>query len=293
MNKYELRGLRPDETGAALALVRRVFMQFEAPDYAQEGTDEFFRSLQSEEWLSYLAFYGAFDGSSPVGVLATRRAGSHIALFFVDGAHQRRGIGRALFALACENCASDKLTVNASPCALPVYRALGFSDTGAEQTKNGIRFTPMECARIPALAKMLTAADSLLACGVCGFLCEESRRSDVCYPLLDSFAALLEHKNSLVRSRAIALLAANAKWDREDRLDAAADSLLSHITDEKPIAARQCIKALPGIAKQKPQLSERIAAALQSADPSGYADSMRPLIEKDIAAALKSIKEER
>ena len=36
-----------------------------------------------------------------------------------------------------------RLTVNASPYAVEFYRKIGFVDTGAEQTKDGIRYTPM------------------------------------------------------------------------------------------------------------------------------------------------------
>ena len=36
-----------------------------------------------------------------------------------------------------------KMSVNLSPYAVPIYRRLGFRDTGAEQVVNGLRFTPM------------------------------------------------------------------------------------------------------------------------------------------------------
>lgn len=40
-------------------------------------------------------------------------------------------------------CSSGRMTVNASPYAIPVYRKLGFIDIDVEQVINGIRFTPM------------------------------------------------------------------------------------------------------------------------------------------------------
>ena len=58
---------------------------------------------------------------------------------------------------------------------------------------------------------------------------------------------------------------------------------LTHITDEKPITARQCIKALAQVGTAKPQYIPIILSALHSADLSKYKDSMRPLIEKDMA----------
>ena len=57
---------------------------------------------------------------------------------------------------------------------------------------------------------------------------------------------------------------------------------LAHITDEKPITARQCVKALALVGQAKPQYIPKILSALRDADLSKYKDSMRPLIEEDI-----------
>ena len=100
---------------------------------------------------------------------------------------------------------------------------------------------------------------------------------------------MLEDKNSLVRNRGLVLIAHNARWDIDRRLDRALDTYLAHILDEKPITARQCAAVLPEIAEAKPELVPRIRAALEQANLSGYSDSMQPLILKDIAAALEKI----
>ena len=55
------------------------------------------------------------------------------------------GIGKALFNAVKNECPSDKITVNSSPYAVPIYHKLGFTDTDTEQVVNGLRFTPMEC----------------------------------------------------------------------------------------------------------------------------------------------------
>lgn len=55
------------------------------------------------------------------------------------------------------------------------------------------------------------------------------------------------HKNSLVRNRAGSILAANARWDAENRYDSLLDEFLAHVTDEKPITSRQCIQAFRGL----------------------------------------------
>lgn len=79
------------------------------------------------------------------------------------------------------------------------------------------------------------------------------------------------------------ILAANAQWDEENRFDSILPAYLTHITDEKPITARQCIKALAQVGLAKPQYIPQILSCFQNADLSKYKDSMRPLIEKDIA----------
>ena len=130
----------------ALALVERVFMQFEAPDYQPEGVLTFRTFLHDPDAVSALVFYGAYVEDQLVGVLATRGS-SHIALFFVDAAHQNRGIGRALFSAAWNACRADGMTVNSSPYAVEIYRRLGFEPVSGEQLRDGIRYTPMQCMK--------------------------------------------------------------------------------------------------------------------------------------------------
>lgn len=127
-----------------LELVRRVFDEFEAPEYPQEGIREFYNALGDEKYLSELTMFCAFSGEKPVGVIAVRSGGAHIALFFVDKMYQRRGIGGRLFRTVLNNCTADELTVNSSPYAVEIYRRLGFEPTDGEQAVNGIRFTPMK-----------------------------------------------------------------------------------------------------------------------------------------------------
>ena len=135
----------------------------------------------------------------------------------------------------------------------------------------------------------LTGKDAKDAYAFTQQIVEESRASNTWYPCFDRFAELLRHKNSLVRNRAIAILAANAHWDREGKFDALLDEFLSHVTDVKPITARQCVAALPEVAEAKPKLIPRIQTALEQADLSGYPDSMQPLILKDIVEALRKL----
>ena len=139
-----IRKLRPGEIGEALYLTWNVFQQYEAPDYTQEGVEEVYRSIHDEKYLSELCWYGAFVQDDLVGVLATRSAGTHIALFFVEGKYHRQGIGKQLFRAARAENHANVMTVNSSPYAVPVYHKLGGKDTGSEQVVKGLRFTPME-----------------------------------------------------------------------------------------------------------------------------------------------------
>ncbi|NLU24082.1 MAG: GNAT family N-acetyltransferase [Clostridiales bacterium] len=141
----ELRALIKDEYGAALELAWEVFQTFEAPDYIPQGADTFYDSIHDAGYLANLRIYGAFEDGSLIGVLATRSGGTHIALFFVRGAYHRQGVGRQLFLRACRDNPTGQMTVNSSPYALEVYQHLGFYETDAEQTVDGIRYTPMLC----------------------------------------------------------------------------------------------------------------------------------------------------
>lgn len=117
----------------------------------------------------------------------------------------------------------------------------------------------------------------------------ESLNSNAVYHYFDLFAAMLDEPNSYIRTRGILLIAANAKWDNDYKIDEIIDSLLKHIMDDKPITARQCIKSLPTIAKYKPDLIDDICNALRTANPQIYKSSMQSLVYKDIQDSLKAI----
>ncbi|MGN0546785.1 MAG: GNAT family N-acetyltransferase [Acutalibacteraceae bacterium] len=143
-----VRQLNENETAEALSLVWNVFLEYEAPDYSEEGIEEFRKSIHDEKYLSQLRMFGAFKDEKAVGVIATRNGGTHIALFFVDGKYHRQGIGKELFKTVCRECNADRITVNSSPFAVTIYQKLGFCKTDKEQTVNGLRFTPMEYKEI-------------------------------------------------------------------------------------------------------------------------------------------------
>jgi len=135
----------------------------------------------------------------------------------------------------------------------------------------------------------LTEKDDKYACAIADKIISESQDTDDWYEYFDSFASLLNHPKSLVRNRVLYILAANAQWDDENCFDAILDDYLAHVTDEKPITARQCIKALRQIGLAKPQYISRIITHFRNADLSKYKDSMRPLIEQDMAETEKAL----
>ena len=141
---FTVRPLGLHETDAALQLAWRVFTEYESPDYAPEGTEEFRKTLCDRGYLDGIRYYGAFRAEDLVGMLGIREAKRHICFFFVDGRFHRRGVGTSLFRRMLEDHPGGTITLNSSPFGLPFYRALGFTAVDGEQCVNGIRFTPME-----------------------------------------------------------------------------------------------------------------------------------------------------
>lgn len=99
---------------------------------------------------------------------------------------------------------------------------------------------------------------------------DESAQSSVVYSYFDLFAEMLNNTNSYIRTRGIILIAANAKWDVDYKIDEIIDKYLKHIIDDKPITSRQCIKSLPMLVKYKPELKDDVVNALSMANLSRY-----------------------
>lgn len=135
----------------------------------------------------------------------------------------------------------------------------------------------------------LTSKNDKYACSIADSIIAESRDTDKWYEYFEQFASLLDSPKSLVRNRAIYILAANIQWDRENRFDKIFSRYIAHIADDKPITARQCIKSLVQVGLAKPKYIPDILFNLCNADLSKYKESMRPLIEKDIAETTSTL----
>ena len=113
-----------------------------------------------------------------------------------------------------------------------------------------------------------------------------SAESNQFYSLFDEFVKMLDDEKSYVRIRGFRMICAQAKWDCDNKIETGIEKILSELDDEKPIAVRQCLSALHILILFKPELSEKIAAKLKSIDCMKYKDTMRQLIQKDIAGLL-------
>lgn len=144
VRSMEIRKITKEGLPEAMELVWAVFQEFEAPEYSQQGIDEFKRTIDRQAEYMTFAMYGAFEKDNLLGVIATRNEGSHIALFFVRKEYHGQGIGRRLFEHILSLCENSFITVNSSPYAVNIYRRLGFVETDTEQLTNGIRYVPMK-----------------------------------------------------------------------------------------------------------------------------------------------------
>ncbi|MBQ3798495.1 MAG: GNAT family N-acetyltransferase [Butyrivibrio sp.] len=135
-----------------MKLAWETFVRFDAPDYSQEGIQNF-RNFVNDEMLRKMFLAGhyqlfvAIDDGKYVGML-TLRDKKHISLLFVDKDYHHNGVASALIKYvskyALDEEGIDRLTVNSSPYAINFYRKRGFKDQGPETVADGIRFTPME-----------------------------------------------------------------------------------------------------------------------------------------------------
>lgn len=123
-------------------LVIDVFMEYEAPDYKEEGVNNFLLFVKNIEEIKKLNIYIAKINGKIVGMIATRNNNTHITLLFTHSDFFRRGIARKLFE-KIKDLTKENITVNSSPYAVEVYKRFGFEIIENEQEIDGIRFTKM------------------------------------------------------------------------------------------------------------------------------------------------------
>ena len=291
-----IRKIGENETKEALELVLRVFMQYEAPDYSDEGVETFKRTaIYNVEYISSIAIYGAYENDKMVGVIATRNNGSHIALFFVDGQHHRKGIGKMLFQTVLDQSTAEEITVNSSPYAKEVYHHLGFKDTAPEQITEGIRYIPMlykkNASNIALWISMLEDKDTSIAYKALQELERISDERGSIYAYIEKFVNMISSDKYVLRVRGFRLFCKQAKWDRDNILDENIDAALHILNDEKPTAVRQALVALSDVVRYKPELRQTVKKAVSDINYLRYKDTMHSLLAKDMQKVLGLIQE--
>ncbi|MEA4934142.1 MAG: SufBD protein [Lawsonibacter sp.] len=141
-------------------------------------------------------------------------------------------------------------------------------------------------AHIEDLVAQLTVKRPTDGCAAMKELQTIGETSDAVYSYMARLIGMLDSDNSYVRTRGLLLIVANARWDTDSLIDENINQILSHITDPKPITARQFIQSLPALATAKPNLRADILAALRKTNTLRYPLSMRPLVDGDISKAI-------
>lgn len=145
---------------------------------------------------------------------------------------------------------------------------------------------------IPQLIEWLTLKDDSIRYQA--FLLLQNRASfygDV-YPYWDNLRNKLKSDNSYQRSIGLMLIAENAKWDTENRMEDTIEEYLTLLKDDKPITIRQCIQALGKIVSAKPGLNDKITSGLLNLDLMAVKETMRKSILLDIVNVLLIIRKD-
>lgn len=281
-----IKALDRDQIEKSLTLIWDVFCQYEAVNYPKAGKQAFWDAIHSKEYLDMLDAYGAFEDNELVGIIATRNEGSHIALFFVDGQHQNKGIGRLLWNEVADNSRAKEITVHSSIYAKEIYSKLGFIQKGDLCNEDGIQYIPMVYKN---LIHRLQDKDDKKAYELSKQIGAASALSDEYYSCYEDLLSMIRAESSYVRTRGFILCCAQARWDTEGKMEKTLPSLFALLHDKKPTVVRQCLAALHEVVLYRPELCELIDEEIQSIDLSQYKDSMSPLIQKDMDELSKML----
>lgn len=92
-----IEGLKIEDLKEALSLVLKTFMEFEAPDYSEEGVEEFKKFIEYDKIKTSfldkkLSIWVSKNNNKITGVIAGSAV--HINLLFVDKDYHKQGIAR-------------------------------------------------------------------------------------------------------------------------------------------------------------------------------------------------------
>ena len=74
----DIRKITGSEMTDAVELIWTTFLQFEAPDYCEEGVQSFRNFIENKEIMETLELWGAYENEELKGVLAANENRKHI-----------------------------------------------------------------------------------------------------------------------------------------------------------------------------------------------------------------------
>ena len=150
--EYLIRKVDYEELDKAFSMIWNTFLEFVAPDFSKEGIDTFrVNFIESQDFKDCFkngkqTMYGAYSKKNLVGVVSIS-GNNHVSCVFVDKEYLRNGIATLLFNQIFSELKGNqvkKISLKASPYAVPFYHAIGFKDLDRQQDFHGILYTPME-----------------------------------------------------------------------------------------------------------------------------------------------------
>ena len=148
----------------------------------------------------------------------------------------------------------------------------------------------VEMDHIEELVELLNEKDNKIRYNALKILENRSANFDDVYPFFEIFTAKLTNENSYERNIGLKLIAANAKWDKENKLDSVINEYLDLLNDIKPITVRSCIQEIKKIIPYKSNLSIKIARSLMNKNILEEKETMRKLVLIDILNVLLIIR---
>ncbi|WP_319410164.1 GNAT family N-acetyltransferase [uncultured Desulfosarcina sp.] len=122
-SQIKSRRMKRGDEAKVSEFISIVFNEYVAPGFSQDGIDEFMKyikpdTIQSQLKENHFGFIATL-GRDILGIIEVCN-NNHIALFFVDGRFQRKGIGKKLLQKALELCSKNdsnfsNISVNATP----------------------------------------------------------------------------------------------------------------------------------------------------------------------------------
>lgn len=148
---FNLREIRQSELVAVCNLVARTFNEFIAPEFSEQGIDEFFkysnpRDFEKRSESGYSSMLAEYDDR--IAGMIELKGRSHISMLYVEKTFHKKGVAKeliraALSNLSLENHYDTDITVNSSRYAVPFYEKLGFIQFEEEKTIYGVIHVPM------------------------------------------------------------------------------------------------------------------------------------------------------